>query len=224
MTVGLAATLAACAQTVAAPKDVLAARTGAERDVDPAPGSPEAKAALALRLAAQARRDEDARAMLVAARMMLGSGTRPARLEGERLTVDAGADPVVTAWAREAIALADGDERLLSEAKALLEARPKGILASSLGTGPLRYVRRIAANQEIALDVRTEPMSAARVAAIGDGDGRIGLNVSSGTISICAVDARTTHSLCAWRAETPEHRVVMSNAGPLASDVMLLSN
>ena len=189
------------------------------------PNSPEARAALALQLAAQARRDEDPRAMLVAARMMLASGTRPASMAQDgALTVEAGADPVASAWAREAIVFAAGDSALQDEAEAILAMRPRGVLRSSLGAGPLRYVRRVPANQTISFAIRTEPKLAARLAAIGDGDARIGLRVSTPQLTICDESASTTHTICAWQARTTQHSVTLRNAGPLDSDVMLLSN
>lgn len=189
------------------------------------PNSPEAKAALALQLAAQARRDEDPRAMLVAARMMLASGTRPASMDdaGE-LVVEAGSDPVATAWAREAIAFSAGNLVLQEEAQAILAMRPRGVLRSSLGSGPLRYVRRVPANQTISFAIRTEPRLAARLAAIGDGDARIGLRVATPQVTICDESASTTHTICAWKALSAQHNVTLRNAGPLDSDVMLLSN
>ncbi len=209
------AVLSGCAST---PHAVADASVMAE------PGSPEAKAELALRLAAQARRDRDAKAMLVASRLMLTSGTRPATLNGGELTVETGADPIVTAWAQEAIVFAGDDEELRAEGEAILAMRPRGILQSSLGAGPLRYVRRISANQTVSFDIRAEPQLAARVAAIGDGDARIGLNVSASAGDICDSVAITTHSLCTWEAATDRHKVTLENAGPLDSDVMLLSN
>ena len=188
------------------------------------PGSPEARAELALRLAAQARRDEDARAMLVAARLMLTSGTRPATVDNGELAVEAGGDPVAAGWAREAMVFAGADEALREEAQAVLAMRPRGVLRSSLGAGPLRYVRRVAANETIRITIRTETQLAARVAVIGDGDARIGLTVASADTKICEAAARNTHSSCNWQARFDRHSVTLVNAGPLDSDVMLLSN
>ena len=188
------------------------------------PGSPEARAGLALRLASEARRSGDARAMLVAARMMLTSGTRPAVLEGGAIVAEPGGDPVASAWANEAIALAGDNPVLVAEAQEVLAMRPRGVLRSSLGSGPLRYVRRIAANESVRFDIRTEPQVPARLAAIGDGDARIGLAVNSGNARVCDQRARATHSLCTWQAASERHDVTLVNAGPLSSDVMILSN
>jgi len=215
LTLPLAATLAACAGGTTQPPQV---------EQVAQPGSAEAKAELALRLAAQARRDGDARAMLVAARLMLTSGTRPASLQEGELGVEAGVDPVAAGWAREAMIFAAGDPAMVAEAEAVLAMRPRGVLRSSLGAGPLRYVRRVPANRTISFNIRTEPQMAARVAAIGDGDARIGLSVSSASAAVCRHTARTTHSLCVWQARADRHDVQLQNAGPLDSDVMLLSN
>lgn len=188
------------------------------------PGSPEAKAQLALYLAAQARRDRDARAMLVAARLMLTSGTRPARLLDGRLQAETGPDPLATAWAREAALFAAGDATLRAEAEALQAMRPRGVMGSSLGSGPLRYVQRISANDTVRIAISTQPQTAARVAAIGDGDALIGLGIHAAGEMICEQVARTTHTLCAWHALTNRYEVTLVNRGPLGSDVMLLSN
>ena len=188
------------------------------------PGSPEARAELALRLASEARRSHDARAMLVAARMMLTSGTRPAVLEDGAMVADTEGDPVAQGWAREAIALAGDNPALVGEAEQVLAMRPRGVLRSSLGGGPLRYVRRVSANESVRFDIATQPQVPARLAAIGDGDARIGLMVSAGTARICDQRARSTHSLCTWQAASERHDVTLINAGPLASDVMILSN
>jgi len=188
------------------------------------PGSPEAKAGLALQLAAHARRDRDPQAMLVAARMMLTSGTRPAALRDGTLQAEPGADPVAAGWAREAIVLAGDDPALREQAEDIIAMRPRGVLRSTLGAGPLRYVRRVSANETVQIGIRTERQSAARVAAIGDGDARIGLHVTAAGGMICESAARTTHSLCAWQAQADRHQLVLVNAGPLDSDVMLLSN
>ncbi len=189
-----------------------------------APGSPEARAELALRLASEARRSHDARAMLVAARMMLTSGTRPAVLEDGAMVANLESDPVAHGWAREAIALAGNNAALVGEAEQVLAMRPRGVLRSSLGGGPLRYVRRVSANESVRFNISTQPRVPARLAAIGDGDARIGLMVSAGNARICDQRARSTHSLCTWQAARERHDVTLINAGPLASDVMILSN
>ena len=188
------------------------------------PGSAEARAELALRLAGEARRSHDARAMLVAARMMLTSGTRPAVLENGAMVAEVEGDAVAHGWAREAIALAADDAALVGEAEQVLAMRPRGVLRSSLGGGPLRYVRRVSANESVRFDIATQPQVPARLAAIGDGDARIGLVVSVGSARICDQRARSTHSLCTWQAASERHDVTLINAGPLASDVMILSN
>ncbi|MBZ6378014.1 hypothetical protein B5C34_01975 [Pacificimonas flava] len=189
-----------------------------------APTEAQDRAELAFRLAAQAREDGDADAMLTAARLMLRSGTRPARLEAGVLTAEPGRDAVVAAWAREAILLADADRGVTERAEALMQARPRGILESGLGAGPLRLVQRLDLGEALTLSLVAEPGTDSSVAAIGDGDARLALAVRAGRQTICTGERRTTHAMCAWRARQTDHVVRLTNEGPLASEVMLLSN
>ncbi|MEE4349585.1 MAG: hypothetical protein V2J26_05100 [Pacificimonas sp.] len=216
--------LSACA--VAVPFETSRTTTEAVSESAPegAASSPADRAELAFRLASLAREDGDADALLTAARLMLNSGTRAASLEGGGLAPVGGADPLVRAWANEAVLIADADPAVAERAEALMALAPRGIVATGLGNGPLRYVQRLDMGETLSLGLQAEPGRDSSVAAIGDGDARLALSVRAGAASVCTLAARTTHRVCSWRAAQAEHDVSLRNAGPLSSEVMLLSN
>ncbi|MBV7256880.1 hypothetical protein KCG44_08790 [Pacificimonas sp. WHA3] len=188
--------------------------------------SPAGRIALAMRLAELARQDEDPYALLVAARVLQDSGVRPGSLEGSDIvpTVGAAGDPLVTAWANEAKAYAAAGSPVIGMAETLLAVRPKGVMASTMGAGPLRFTRRLDAGETLNWRITPSQRQAVTVAAIGDGDAALDLNVRDGELSICKEARRTYHPMCRWTATAARYDVSLANSGSVASEVVVISN
>ncbi|ATE64316.1 hypothetical protein [Rhizorhabdus dicambivorans] len=191
--------------------------------------SPIDDAALGLRLADYARRTGDARTMLTAARIVAASGLREGEMRGGQLVAVAGLpdrSPIVAALAEEAKLMAPGDAVVAADAAALAQARPKGIIGGSWGSGPLQFRRLLPAGERIGWTVQTRGAELALVSAIGDGDADLHLSVADGRGRTVCDDRRSAYyPLCRWSpARAAAYRVALGNAGKVPTQVVVLSN
>lgn len=191
--------------------------------------SPVEDAALGLRLAEHARRVGDARMLLTAARIVAASGLRDGVLERGRLVAPAelpDRSPVAVAMAREARRMAPGDPAVASEADMIEQARPKGIIGGSWGSGPLQFRQLLPAGQRIGWTVRTRGAEPVLVSAIGDGDADLHLRVADGRGRlVCDERSNAYYPLCRWSPPRPaDYRVTLGNAGRVPTQVVVLSN
>jgi len=191
--------------------------------------SPVEDAALGLRLAEHARRVGDARMLLTAARIVAASGLRDGVLQGGQLVApDAlpSRSPIAVAMAREARSMAPGDPVVISEADAIEQARPKGIIGGNWGSGPLQFRQLLPAGERIGWTVRTRGAEPALVSAIGDGDADLHLRVADrrGRL-VCNERGNAYYPLCRWSPPRPaDYRVTLDNAGGVPTQVVVLSN
>jgi len=191
--------------------------------------SPVEDAMLGLRLAEHARRTGDAKAMLMAARIVAASGVREAELKDGRLVApDSLPDrsPLVLAMAGEARAMAPGDPAVAAEADAILRARPKGIVGGSWGSGPLQFRQLLPAGGQVGWTVRTRGAEPALVSAIGDGDADLHLSVTDERgRTVCNERGNAYYPLCRWSpSQAADFTVTLGNAGKVPTHVVVLSN
>ena len=193
--------------------------------VRPAPPAPnpdlEARAitqtVTAAEVADWAREHRDARAMLVAARMLGEIRTR--RENGD--------EPFLThaALLDEAETFAAGDRDLLDQISR--ERSPdKGVRASPFGAGPIVVVRRLRARETYSFTIEARRNEVLRVAAIGDGDTNIDLALrdQNGAV-ICADGSRDHYPVCTVsRPQAGPIRVEIVNRGEVWSRVQILTN
>lgn len=164
-----------------------------------------------------ARRRRDARAMIVAARM-LGEVQRP-RAEGE--------EPFLTQsiLLNEAAAFAGGDRALLDEISRI-RSPDKGVRASPFGPGPIVVVRRLRARETYGFTIDARRHEVLRVAAIGDGDTNIDLTLRDQNGAVLCADGSGDHyPVCTVnRPQGGPIRVEIVNRGEVWSRVQILTN
>ena len=188
----------------------------------PAP-NPEAEAraitqtVTAAEVADWARQRRDARAMIVAARM-LGEVQRP-RGEGD--------EPFLTqaSLLEEATSFAGSDRALLDEISRL-RSPDKGVRASPFGPGPIVVVRRLRARETYAFTIDARRHEVLRVAAIGDGDTNIDLTLrDQNGVVLCADGSRDHYPVCTLaRPQGGPVRIEIVNRGEVWSRVQILTN
>jgi len=191
--------------------------------------SPVEDAALGLRLADYARRAGDARTMLIAARMVAASGLRDADIKDGRLAVRdglPGRSPIAAALADEARLMAPGDQMIADEARAVVQASPKGITGGNWGSGPLQFRQLLSAGEQLDWTVRARGAEPVFVSAIGDGDADLHLSVSDlRGRAVCTARSNAYYPLCRWSPQRPaDYRVTLGNAGRVPTRVVVLSN
>lgn len=164
-----------------------------------------------------ARERRDARAMIVAARMLVDIRTRS----------ENGDEPFLTpaALLDEAETFAGRDRFLLDEISR--ERSPdKGVRASPFGAGPIVVVRRLRARETYGFTIEARRNEVLRVAAIGDGDTNIDLALRDrdGAV-ICADSSRDHYPVCTVaRPRAGPIRVEIVNRGEVWSRVQILTN
>ena len=171
----------------------------------------------AAEVAAWARERRDARAMIVAARML--GDIRSRRENGD--------EPFLThaALLDEAERFAGGDRDLLDQISR--ERSPdKGVRASPFGAGPIVVVRRLRARETYSFTVEARRNEVLRVAAIGDGDTNIDLALrDQNGVVICADGSRDHYPVCTVsRPQAGPVRIEIVNRGEVWSRVQILTN
>ncbi|WGM32456.1 hypothetical protein [Brevundimonas sp. NIBR11] len=200
-----------------------AAPAGSQTRPAPPPPNPDMEAraitqmVTAAEVAAWARERRDARAMLVAARMLGDIRTRRENGDEPFLTTAALLD--------EAESFAGGDRDLLDQIS--MERSPdKGVRASPFGAGPIVVVRRLRARETYSFTIEARRSEVLRVAAIGDGDTNIDLALrdQNGAV-ICADGSRDHYPVCTVaRPRSGPIRVEIVNRGEVWSRVQILTN
>ncbi len=164
-----------------------------------------------------ARERRDARAMIVAARMLGDIHTRRENGDQPFLTQ--------TSLLDEAESFAASDRDLLDEISR--ERSPnKGVRASPFGAGPIVVVRRLRARETYAFTIEARRNEVLRVAAIGDGDTNIDLALKdqNGAV-ICADSSRDHYPVCTVsRPQVGPIRIEIVNRGEVWSRVQILTN
>lgn len=201
---------------------LLAAPAGSQVRPGPAP-DPDgearaiARTVTAAEVAAWARENRDAEAMIVAARI----------LSDVRMRTSNGDTPFLTSEAllAEAEALA-GDDPELRARISRLRSPNKGVRASPFGQGPIVVVRRLRARETYGFAIEARRNEVLRVAAIGDGDTRIDLTLrdSSGAV-ICAGGSGDHFPVCTVsRPQSGALRIEVVNRGEVWSRVQIMTN
>lgn len=192
-----------------------------DRPAMPAPAEAEARAISQIVTAAEvadwARARRDARAMIVAARMLSQVRTR---LEGQEP-----AFLTQAALLNEAETFAGGDRALLDEISRV-RSPLKGVRASPFGAGPIVVVRRLRARETYGFTIEARPNEVLRVAAIGDGDTNIDLALRGANGAVICADSSLDHyPVCTVpRPQGGPIRVEIVNRGEVWSRVQILTN
>jgi hypothetical protein len=192
-----------------------------DRPATPASAEAEARSITTVVTAAEvadwARARRDARAMIVAARML--GEFRPRAESGEPAFLT---QAVLLA---EAETFAGGDRALLDEISRI-RSPLKGVRASPFGAGPIVVVRRLRARETYSFAIEPRRNEVLRVAAIGDGDTNIDLALrdASGAV-ICADSSLDHYPVCTVpRPQGGTIRVEIVNRGEVWSRVQILTN
>ena len=220
--VGGQASIAAALAIAVLATGLTAAPAGSQTRPAPAPNPDlEARAITQMVTAAEvadwARERRDARAMIVAARMLSEIRTRRENGDEPFLTESGLLD--------EAETFAGGDRDLLDEISRV-RSPDKGVRASAFGAGPIVVVRRIRARETYAFTVEARRNEVLRVAAIGDGDTNIDLTLrdQNGAV-ICADGSRDHYPVCTVsRPQVGPIRIEIVNRGEVWSRVQILTN
>ncbi|MBX9614423.1 MAG: hypothetical protein K2X25_02390 [Caulobacteraceae bacterium] len=176
-----------------------------------------ARTVTAAEVAAWARENRDAEAMMVAARMLSDVRMRPSNGDAPFLTSEA--------LLVEAEALAGGDTELQARISRLRSPN-KGVRASPFGQGPIVVVRRLRARETYGFAIEARRNEVLRVAAIGDGDTRIDLILRdrSGAV-VCAGGAGDHYPVCTVaRPQSGTLRIEVVNRGEVWSRVQIMTN
>lgn len=181
----------------------------------------------ALSLAAWAREQQDAEAMLVAARMLatvgtLGEGEEPEATASSMASGSAtGTAPTSAALFDEAVELAEGDPVVVERITAARSSASRGLVG---GAGS--WVRDIAARSSVSYQMRAQGGYLWNVIAAGDGDTDVDMEVfdQNGNL-ICRDIAPYTRASCsiipAW---TGTFTVRISNLGNVWTRTLVMSN
>lgn len=207
---------------------------GSARSSDPDASDPiEAlqQVVLALGLARYARENDDASAMIVAARIM--GGIRIATNGGasvvEEGTATQRAFPkgmAVDDMLAEAESMARGNRAQQAEIAMIRAMAHKGVLRSDFGSGVVSHARIIQPGHQWQFEIVAVPQRTVMVAAIGDGDADINLSVFDEHGTLTARDsAADTLAVVRW-TPTNEARylVEVTNAGVVDSYTVVLSD
>lgn len=218
--------VAAAFAIVAAATAMSLTATPAGSQVRPASVPPSAEAdaraitqiVTAAEVVAWARPRRDARAMLVAARMLEEVQSRREGEDAPFLTPSALLD--------EASEFAAGDHALLDEISRLRAPGPKGVRASPFGAGPIVLVRRLRARETYSFTIEPRRNEVLRVAAIGDGDTNIDLALRDRNgVALCADSSLDHYPVCTVaRPQSGPIRIEIVNRGEVWSRVQILTN
>lgn len=208
---GISAACAAVSQTTEAP-GVEATRVTPEADGV-------RQMVTAAELAAWGRKNDDAGALIMAARLLAEVPVRPGTDSeaGLALTSDALLD--------EAADLAAGRQGVLDAIERLREGT-RGVQSSPFGRGPIYLVRQIRARETYGFDLEARGGEVLRVAAIGDGDTNIDMSVRDAEGALLCQDGFGDHyPVCTVaRARSGKMRVDIVNRGAVWTKVQILSN
>lgn len=196
---------------------------GPEPEADAVAASPEADAVTqivtAAHLADWGRRRGEPGPLIMAARMLAETPLRASQEAAGTafLTPDALLD--------EALTLAAGNQGVI-DAVARVRNTTRGVRSSPFGRGPIFMVREIKARETYGFELEARGGEVLRVAAIGDGDTNIDLQVrDSGGALICQ-DGRGDHyPVCTVvRSQPGKMRIDIVNRGSVWTKVQILSN
>ncbi len=175
----------------------------------------------AAEVAAWGRRNSDAGALIMAARLLAEVPVRPGA------DSEAGLTPSLTpdALLDEAAALAAGRQGVL-DAIERLRGGTRGVQSSPFGRGPIYLVRQIRARETYGFDLEARGGEVLRVAAIGDGDTNIDMSVRDAEGALLCQDGFGDHyPVCTVaRARSGKMRVDIVNRGAVWTKVQILSN
>ena len=176
------------------------------------------QAVTAAELAAWGRRNSDAGALIMAARLLAEVPVRKGEGEAPFLTPGRLLD--------EAAALAAGNDNVLAAIDRLRSAGVRGVESSQFGAGPIFTVQQVGARESYGFDVEARRGEILRVAAIGDGDTNIDLVVrASGGEVLCRDGFGDHYPVCTMRAvDGGRMRVDIVNRGAIWTRVQILSN
>jgi hypothetical protein len=175
----------------------------------------------AAEVAAWGRRNQDAGALIMAARLLAEVPVRPGAESDASLI----ATLTPGALLDEAAGLAAGNQGVL-DAIERLRGGTRGVRSSPFGQGPIYLVRQIRARETYGFDVEARGGEVLRVAAIGDGDTNIDMSVRDAEGALLCQDGFGDHyPVCTVaRARPGKMRVDIVNRGAVWTKVQILSN
>ena len=177
-----------------------------------------AQAVTAAELAAWGRRNSDAGALIMAARLLAEVPVR----QGE------GPEPILTP-ARlldEAATLAADNQNLVDAIDRLREPLMRGVRSSPFGAGPVFTVKQLRAREDWVFEVDARGGEVLRVAAIGDGDTDIDLTIRDTRGAVVCRDGFGDHYPVCTVSPRPggKMRVNIANRGDVWTSIQVLSN
>ena len=188
------------------------------------PADPFAQVIAARSVADFARRNKDARAMIVAARMLKEVPMQDDR-QGTPADADAAAFSPQGLFA-EATKLARGDVNLLKQVEIAESNSKRGVFSSPFGKGLVRSVQNVSPRSTYRFDLNAVGGQPLRIGAIGDIGTSMSMRlVDGGGRVVCADDRNDYAPVC---ATTPRaagaYRVELLNRSAIASRTVILSN
>jgi hypothetical protein len=211
-------------------------QTGTNASAAKASATPETAAvdmvATVAELADWARKNNDADAMISAARMLrsvpLAEGTVTGVIEGPVATTAAPDRQTMspTSLLAEARTLARGNRATLARIRAAEAGAAKGVISSAYGSGAIRTVRDVSANSTWRFTVDARGGLPLRILAVGDGDTDVDLVVRDQNGNVVCQDLDVDHrAACsitpAW---TGRFTVDVVNTGSVWTRTMLVTN
>lgn len=181
----------------------------------------------ALGLAAWARDNDDAEAMLVAARMMasigaVGEGEEPEATASSTATGEAsGAAPTAASLFDEAVELAEGDPDITERISAARAVGSRG-----LAGGPVSWVRDISAMSSVSYRMTPVGGYVWNVIAAGDGDTDVDMEIfdQNGNLVCRDISPWSRASCSITPAWTGPFTVRVSNLGGVWTRTLIMSN
>ena len=185
--------------------------------------SPEADAITqiitAAHLADWGRRRGEPGPLIMAARMLGEAPLRPSE--------DAAGTAFLTSDAllNEALTMANGNQGVI-DAVGRVRGVTRGVRSSPFGRGPIFMVREIKARETYGFELEARGGEVLRVAAIGDGDTNIDLQVRDAEGALICQDGRGDHyPVCTVvRSRPGKMRIDIVNRGSVWTKVQILSN
>jgi hypothetical protein len=189
---------------------------------------------LAARIADWGRRNDDAPALIVAARILAQTPMRDTRAlvgdgaeGGTPSTRDV--EPAllsVPGLLDEAEDLSRGDARTLEDIAAARAAAMRGVVDSPFGRGPIVTTKEVQARQTYWFQVNARVGELLRVAVIGDGDTDIDLSIRDAQGRAICQDGQSDHfPVCTVRpAGEGPLRIDIVNRGSVWTKVQIVSN
>ena len=221
-TVSAVVLLAAASTACAAVSRTSGPESAAQSETEVA-ASPEADAVTqivtAAHLADWGRRRGEPGPLIMAARMLAEAPLRPSQEAAGTafLTPDALLD--------EALEMANGNQGVI-DAVGRVRGVTRGVRSSPFGRGPIFMVREIKARETYGFELEARGGEVLRVAAIGDGDTNIDLQVRDAEGALICQDGRGDHyPVCTVvRSRPGKMRIDVVNRGSVWTKVQILSN